>query len=1228
MFFNVNLIYKNIGGTLGPAWQSAETESIGDLAWGDWDGDSDLDLAATSNYTTHVYENDPLVGGVTVDPASELGWETGDLWNSAVAWGDWDGDHDLDLAVGRATLSQQVRVYENEGDTLNLDPANSLGWQSQSGSFLTRSVAWGDWDNDGDLDLAVGNTPYSSSQIGNQVYENEGGALHLDPVNGLGWESVEAYDTFSVAWGDWDNDGDLDLAVGNGGLVAEPDQVYENVGGNLFLDPANGLGWESSEPTPTTEVAWGDWDGDGDLDLAVGNFAELNQIFENDQTTGTLRLDPANGWGWESQEVNRTTSVAWSDWDGDGDLDLAFGGGGHFQAFRDFNQLYENDSATGTLNLVWQSSEHDGTDIVAWGDWDRDGSPDLATAGGWANSIGDPLIVYSNLRLRGGGLIDNPPFLRLDHPIATAPASFYASPHIVENSTLPINYTLFDPEGDDVRFIRAFYSPNGGGQWFPATPASGTQTTQLTASPWPTGTSHIFNWHVEADLIKSDNVIFRLEAYPSFDGPGPYQWAYASSQTLPLRVEAAEWYLKVVDQTGDSVDQAMIYYDGQLLKTPGGQPDLTDRAGLLRLKQPVTGRPLVVLVPTQEQSTTRAAHDNWAYRTYLTNLALNADGTPQPERVGSPGEQRLTVRTDTPLILFNIVVSVEWDASDAYLTTLEDAFRNASAYLYDVTDGQMAFGQVTIYDKAEHWADADFQFSTKNTVRPYAFVGGITSTDEAHTIRVGRFWDGGSGNSGNWSEPDGYRTLIHEFGHYALYLYDSYFLRKVDENGNFTGQIDAFCTNETVLDNNSQTSNATIMFYQYNASELSDKNYNWGANCSFTEQTRLNNGEADWETVWRHYSGSTWALNTPASRGGVMVGPTDFPEALLPFPTVTIHNSGPSGGTALDLTVLDTQNQPVGSALVALYTIVNQETIAIDQGLTNRLGYIAIYGARTGDIVQIATFDGALAGGFPIGNQTTYQVILGSTSASDLSAQTGLTPPYLNMVPSSDGDTLQLRVQDTPAGGLLLDAVVIPSEGGGRSQQTALAYSPTEGGHVGTVSLSGVGLGTGRVRVSGQALPSAINSDYNLQQVQAATTTHLYAEDGNFELRIPPGGVAVDGFATVIPTGYVPGPVPAGVNVIGSAYEVRLSGAQTALQKEGLVRLHYHPDVMGTYTDIDIYFWEPLNKQWQKQGGVPGEIDNAWVVPANRLGVYALMGVGALEPPRNEALYLPVIVKP
>ena len=135
--------------------------------------------------------------------------------------------------------------------------------------------------------------------------------LLVDPLlTSPAWSSADTDSTHSVAWGDVDGDGDLDLAAAN---LGQPNRVYYNSGG--VLAPA----WTSLEQDESLSVAWGDVDGDGDLDLAVGNVFGYNRLYRNDN--GWLSLTAT----WTSNEVDDTTSVAWGDVDGDGDLDLAAG---------------------------------------------------------------------------------------------------------------------------------------------------------------------------------------------------------------------------------------------------------------------------------------------------------------------------------------------------------------------------------------------------------------------------------------------------------------------------------------------------------------------------------------------------------------------------------------------------------------------------------------------------------------------------------------------------------------------------------------------------------------------------------------------------------------------------------------------------------------------------------------------------------------------------------------
>ena len=119
----------------------------------------------------------------------------------------------------------------------------------------------------------------------NRLYRNNNGVLTTSAV----WSSTESDTTTSVAWGDYDGDGDLDLAVGNWGQGhQQPNRLYRNDGGVLTASAV----WSSSVIESTESVAWGDYDGDGDLDLVVGNSGvsdrgQANRLYRNDGGTLT-----------------------------------------------------------------------------------------------------------------------------------------------------------------------------------------------------------------------------------------------------------------------------------------------------------------------------------------------------------------------------------------------------------------------------------------------------------------------------------------------------------------------------------------------------------------------------------------------------------------------------------------------------------------------------------------------------------------------------------------------------------------------------------------------------------------------------------------------------------------------------------------------------------------------------------------------------------------------------
>jgi uncharacterized repeat protein (TIGR01451 family) len=132
--------------------------------------------------------------------------------------------------------------------------------------------AWGDYDNDGDLDLFVTNTSITE---GNFFYENDGDGTFTKIISG---ELVTNTSTSNGAsWVDFNNDGYLDLLVAND--QGQSDFLFENNGNRTFTKLDNAITQETSNSFGTS---WADFDNDGDYDLIVANIGEnTNDFFIN-----------------------------------------------------------------------------------------------------------------------------------------------------------------------------------------------------------------------------------------------------------------------------------------------------------------------------------------------------------------------------------------------------------------------------------------------------------------------------------------------------------------------------------------------------------------------------------------------------------------------------------------------------------------------------------------------------------------------------------------------------------------------------------------------------------------------------------------------------------------------------------------------------------------------------------------------------------------------------------
>jgi hypothetical protein len=511
-------------------------------------------------------------------------------------------------------------------------------------------------------------------------------------------------------------------------------------------------------------------------------------------------------------------------------------------------------------------------------------------------------------------------------------------------------------------------------------------------------------------------------------------------------------------------------------------------------------------------------------------------------------------------------------------------------------------------------------------------VGGLTADDRSQIIRLGRHWDGNVGRQGDWDRPNGFRTWIHEFGHYGLYLYDEYF-GYVKAGGILLGEIAACCTDLEAQMPPTPAVNASIMDSQYTRTELADDGLPglWSDYCQGTAQWQLN-GASDWSTVTDHYTDTygvfshtfgRWQIVRPSQRGAVMPGPDAFPAAVLPFPEIELHNTGPDSPPRR-LTVLAPDGRLYDTgALVALDTQRGGRLVTLDQGVTDPAGVIILYGAAAGNTVRGQTLDAAWSGQLTIGQAESYTLTLQPSQRMAAAAQ-GVTP-YLSTIPHGDGTGLDL-VLDGVGPGAAASAVVAPA-GSALPVQTRLVYSPATGQYTGVVSFATPIQGIGGAYVRGVAAGGeliTVDSDYSLLAVDATIENDLYSADGHLWLHLDRESAGrVNVYVALTPTGAVPQPLPAGRRVVGNAYAIRFSGSRSILEKPAVLKLFYPPDLAGGLAGLGIYRWDPAARMWEALGGELDAGQRSVAVRFDRVGIYALLAVEGT----TRRAYLPIIAR-
>ncbi len=208
--------------------------------------------------------------------AARLGLNEVNLSGGSVSE-DFDGDGWVDIATSTWDTAGPVRVYRNNGDGTFTERTESAGLSGILGGL---NLVPADYDSDGDVDLLVlrgGWLQADGLDHPNSLLQNDGEGNFLDVTFevGLAGDGLD-FPTQTAAWADYDNDGDLDLYVGNEGFAA---QLFRNDNGR-FTDVAADAGVDGEGVVKGT--AWGDFDNDGDEDLYVSVRGGANRLYRND----------------------------------------------------------------------------------------------------------------------------------------------------------------------------------------------------------------------------------------------------------------------------------------------------------------------------------------------------------------------------------------------------------------------------------------------------------------------------------------------------------------------------------------------------------------------------------------------------------------------------------------------------------------------------------------------------------------------------------------------------------------------------------------------------------------------------------------------------------------------------------------------------------------------------------------------------------------------------------
>ncbi|MBL8843810.1 MAG: carboxypeptidase regulatory-like domain-containing protein [Planctomycetes bacterium] len=577
--------------------------------------------------------------------------------------------------------------------------------------------------------------------------------------------------------------------------------------------------------------------------------------------------------------------------------------------------------------------------------------------------------------------------------------------------------------------------------------------------------------------------------------------------------------------------------------------------------------------------------ENLLYDVVLTSATIGNDGREQLPTV-TPGGGR-DIALARSLTRYSLYSCTEWDASRAYLEEVGRGLRRAAEFLYAASDGHLTFGRAVVVDCGDGWNQADQWDWACNHIHPNASVAGIRHRYDAASapwntaINFGRHWNG------PWDAHGHYSTVVHEFGHYGLGLFDEYLGAPQGEYRGLSYPEMCRC----------------IMGYQY-----ADWKICWHGNHHAYTNQGMWNGRSCWQQIEEWHEGLRGGyfapVTTPAERGGVV--PPPF-ETRIGEELALVIRDHDSGGFDATLQLAGLAGSERAGAVVHVEQRHDGRTLY--QGQTYGDGTIGLMGVHVGDRVS-AVVEGRRAEFTVRERSARYVLELDGGRGETLAPM-----PRVVVVPEV--------ANGVDAGGAIEVAPWLPLDGAPRlrwrgeaSRELApLAGLPgVFGASIAEASWSGA-------RLSGElVLPDAARGDSTVtieavRAVVAADREESVASfDGALELRLPPGSLAA-GQRVVIASsagprvhvaadGTVVAPAAAAHASVGRLHSIAAAGAPAPFARPVALLLHA-PD--GSALErLHVRRLDPATRRFERLESQPGAEPDTLLARLDAPGAVAL----------------------